>query len=133
MANPNIVNVTTINGNTAYLTPNATSANVAWQYNGTTSITGLTANVNQVIKVDNIVATNVTGNAATVSVAISDNPTFASGTPHYIAYQITVPPNASLAITDKTTAFYVTENQSVGVTVGTASAINFVASFEAIS
>lgn len=133
MANPNIVNVTTINGNTAYLTPNATTANVAWQYNGTTSITGLTPVSGQVIKVDNIVATNVTSSAATVSVAISDNPTYASGVPHYIAYQISVPPNAVMTITDKTTAFYVTENQSVGVVVGTSSAINFVASFEAIS
>jgi hypothetical protein len=133
MANPNIVNVTTINGNTAYLTPNATSANVAWQYNGTTSITGLTPASGQVIKIDNIVATNVTSAAANVSVAIADNPTYASGVAHYIAYQISVPPNAALTITDKTTAFYVTENQSIGVTVGTASAIHFVASFEAIS
>jgi len=38
-----------------------------------------------------------------------------------------------LIVTDKTTGFYVSENQSVGVTVGTASAINFVAVFEAIS
>ena len=133
MTTPNIVNVSTINGNTAYVTPATTATSVSWTYNGTTALTGLTPSTNQLFKIDSIVATNTTTNAATVSVAISDNPTFASGTAHYVAYQISVPANASLIITDKTTGFYVSENQSVGVTVGTASAINFVAVFEAIS
>lgn len=56
-----------------------------------------------------------------------------AGTAYRIAYQISVPPNASLIITDKTTAFYVGEGQSVVVTVGTASAIELTASLEAIS
>jgi hypothetical protein len=51
----------------------------------------------------------------------------------YLAYQISVPPNASVIVTDKTTSFYVTESQSVGVTSGTASALTYTASFEAIT
>ena len=133
MATPNIVNVSTINGNTAYVTPSSTATSVAWTYNGTTALTGLTPATSTLNKIDSIVATNTTTSAATVSVAISDNPTFASGTAHYLAYQISVPANASLIITDKTTGFYVSENQSVGVSVGTANAIHFVAVFEAIS
>jgi len=50
-----------------------------------------------------------------------------------MANVISVPPNASLVITDKTTSFYITENQSVGVTSSTGSALTYVASFEAIT
>ena len=138
MANPNIVNVTTINGTTAYIAPSGTSAVATWTYadpstSGTVSLPGLNPASGTVNKINSIVASNVTSNAVTVSVAISNNSVFASGTPYYIAYQISVPPNASLIVTDKTTAFYVTQYQSVGVTVGTANAINFTASFEVIT
>jgi hypothetical protein len=44
-----------------------------------------------------------------------------------------VPANASLIVTDKTTAFYVGEAQSVVVTSGTTNAIEMVASYEAIT
>ena len=133
MANPNIVNVTVINGNTAYLLPSGTSAVATWTYNGTTALTGLTPASGSVHKIDSIVVSNTTASAAAATVAISNNATFASGTPYYIAYAISVPANASLIITDKTTAFYVTENQSVGVISGTGSALTFVASFEVIT
>ena len=133
MANPNIVNVTSINGNTAYLLPSGTSAVATWTYNGATSLTGLTPAAGTVNKIESIVVSNTTGSAAAASVAISNNATFASGTAYYIAYQISVPANASLIITDKTTSFYVTENQSVGVISGTGSALTFVASFEVIT
>ena len=133
MANPNIVNVTVINGNTAYVLPASTAVSVAWTYNGTTSLTGLTPASGSVNKIDSIVVSNTTGSAAAVSVAVSNNATYASGTAYYIAYQISVPANASLIVTDKTTAFYVTENQSVGVISGTASALTYVASFEVIT
>ena len=133
MANPNIVNVTVINGNTAYVLPASTAVSVAWTYNGTTSLTGLTPASGSVNKIDSIVVSNTTGSAANCSVAVSNNATFASGTAYYIASTISVPANASLIVTDKTTSFYVTENQSVGVISGTASALTFVASFEVIT
>jgi hypothetical protein len=83
---------------------------------------------------DSIVVTNTTSSAATCTVAIANNATFASGTViAYLAYQVSVPPNASVIVTDKTTSFYVTENQSIGVTSGTASALTYIASFEAIT
>jgi hypothetical protein len=47
---------------------------------------------------------------------------------------VSIPPNASLIVVDKTTSFYVTENQSVGLTSGTAGGVlTAVASFEAIT
>jgi len=134
MANPNIVNVSSIYGNTAYVIPSTTSATTSWTYNGTTTLTGLTPATSTVNKIDNIVVSNTTSSAANCTVAIGNNATFGSATViSYLAYQISVPPNASVIVTDKTTAFYVTENQSVAVTSGTASALTYTASFEAIS
>ena len=68
-----------------------------------------------------------------VTVAIANNATYGSGTPYYIAYQVSVPPNSSVIVTDKTSSFYVTENQSVGVISGTGSALHYTATFEAIT
>jgi len=134
MANPNIVNVSSIYGNTAYVIPSTTGATTSWTYNGTTTLTGLTPATNTVNKIDSIVVSNTTSSAANCTVAIGNNATFGSATVvSYLAYQISVPPNASVIISDKTTAFYVTENQSVAVISGTASALTYTASFEAIS
>ena len=134
MANPNIVNVTSIYGNTAYVIPSTTSATTSWTYNGTTTLTVLTPATSTVNKIDSIVVSNTTSSAANCTVAIGNNATFGSATViSYLAYQISVPPNASVIVTDKTTSFYLTENQSIGVTSGTASALTYTASFEAIS
>jgi hypothetical protein len=133
MANPNIVNVTSIYGNTAYVIPASTSVSVAWTYNGTTSLTGLTPASGTVNRVTSIVVSNVTASAATTTVAVANNATYGSGTPYYIAYQISVPANASVIVTDKTSSFYVTESQSVGVISGTSSALVYTATFEAIT
>jgi hypothetical protein len=123
MANPNIVNVTSILGNTTYLIPTTTTA---------TTWTALTPAVGTVNKIDNIVAANVTGTAANITVSVN-SATGGLGTAYRLAWQITVPANASLIITDKTTAFYVGEGQSVVVTSGTTNAIEMVASYEAIT
>lgn len=133
MANPNIAALTSIYGNTAYVIPSTTAVSVAWTYNGSTALTGLTPASGTVNKITSIMATNVTGTAATITIGISNNSTYASGTPYYIAYQISVPANSTLIITDKTTGFYITENQSVGVIVGTGSALNIVATVEVIT
>jgi hypothetical protein len=123
MASPNIVNVTSIVGNTSYLIPSNTSA-TAW--------TALTPASNTVNKVDFIVASNVTSSAATVTVSIN-SATGGGGTAYRICYQVSIPANASLIVVDKTTALYVTDTQSVVVTVGTGSAIELTASYETIT
>lgn len=123
MANPNIVNVASIYGNTSYLIPSTTSA-TAW--------TALTPSTNVVNKVNSIVASNVTGSAVAVTVSIN-SATGGGGTAYRLAYQISVPANASLIIVDKTTPVYVGESQSIVVTVGTSSAIELTASYEAIA
>lgn len=123
MANPNIVAVTSIYGNTSYLVPTGTSA---------TTWTALTPAVGTVNKIDNIVAANVTSTAATITVSIN-SATGGGGTAYRIAYQVSVPPNASLIVVDKTTSFYVGEGQSIVVTSGTTNAIEMTAAYEAIT
>ena len=123
MANPNIVNVTSIYGNTNYLIPSTTSA---------TTWTALTPAAGTVNKIDNIVASNVTASNATVTVAIN-SAAAGAGTNYRLIYQVPVPVNASIVIVDKSTAFYLGEAQSIVVTVGTASAIELTSSFEAIT
>ena len=123
MANPNIVNVTSIYGNTSYLIPSTTSA---------TTWTALTPASGTVNKIDNIVASNVTGSVATVTVSIN-RAISGGGTAYRLIYQIVVPVNASIVVVDKSTAFYLGEAQSIVVTVGTASAIELTASYEAIT
>ena len=123
MANPNIVNVTSIYGNTSYLIPSSTSA-ATW-----TALTPASGTVN---KIDNIVASNVTASVATVTVAIN-SAAAGAGTNYRLVYQVPVPVNASIVIADKSTAFYLGEAQSIVVTVGTASAIELTASYEAIT
>ena len=134
MANPNLVNTNSILGATAYQIPSVTTAGqVAWTYNGSTSLTGLTPATNNINKINCIMVSNVTASAAVATVSISNNATWASGTPYYIAYQISVPAGATLVILDKTSPIYVMESQSIGVQTGTASALNFIASFETLS
>jgi len=123
MANPNIINSSSIYGSTNYLIPSTTSA---------TTWTALTPAAGTVNKVNNIVASNVTGSNATVTVAIN-SAAAGAGTNYRLIYQVPVPVNASIVIVDKSTAFYLGEAQSIVVTVGTASAIELTSSFEAIT
>lgn len=123
MANPNIVAVTSIYGNTSYLIPSGTSA-TAW-----TALTPASGTVN---KIDNLVVSNVTSSAASVTVSVN-SATGGGGTAYRIAYQISIPANASLIVIDKTTAIYLGESQSIVVTSGTSSALECTASYEAIT
>lgn len=123
MANPNIVNVSSIYGSTSYLIPSTTSA---------TTWTALTPSAGTVNKIDNIVASNVTGSIATVTVAIN-SAAAGAGTNYRLIYQVPIPVNSSIVIADKSTAFYLGEAQSIVVTVGTSSAIELTASYEAIT
>lgn len=123
MANPNIVAVTSIYGNTSYLIPSGTSA-TAW-----TALTPASGTVN---KIDNLVVSNVTSSAASVTVSVN-SATGGGGTAYRIAYQISIPANASLIVIDKTTAIYLGESQSIVVTSTVTSALECTASYEAIT
>lgn len=130
MANPNIVAVTTITGNTTYFTPSGTTAVV---------LLPNAASSNKVFKINQIVVANTTGSAANATVSIYTNGAVAqgsapsSGTAYPIVSAISVPANASLIAVDKTTAIYLQEGTSITITSGTANALTFSISYEDIS
>lgn len=130
MANPNIVNVTTIYGNTTYYTPSGTTAVVLLANAAASGV---------VNKIDNVVAANVTAVTATATVSIYTNGAVAQGsapsggTAYPIIFQIPVPGNSAVVVVDKSTAFYLQEGTSISVTSGTSNAITFTTSYEAIS
>lgn len=131
MANPNIVNVTSILGTTTYYTPSGTSA-VVLLPNAASSGT--------VMKINQIVASNVNGSSAvnaTVSLytngAVAQGSAPSGGTAYPVVSTVSVPANASLIVVDKTTAIYLMEGTSISVTSGTASGITYSVSYELIS
>jgi hypothetical protein len=127
MAAVNIVNVTSIYGKTTYYVPSGTSA-VVLLPNAAASST--------VMKINEITATNTTGTAANTTVSIYTNGAVAQGsapsggTAYPIAGTISVPANAALIVSDKTTAFYLEEGVSISITSGTGSAITYTVSYE---
>ena len=130
MANPNIVNVTTIYGTTTYLTPSGTSAVV---------LLPNAASSGKVFKINQLVVANTTASAANATVSIYTNGAVAQGsapsggTAYPVVSTISVPANASLVAVDKTTAIYLMEGTSITVTSGTGSALTYSVSYEDIS
>lgn len=123
MSNPNIVNVTTIYGNTEAVALSTTSA---------TQVISNAASSGKVYKVDSIVVANTGSSAANITINQYSQAAL-GGTAFPIASTISVPAYASLIVTDKTTAFYLLENRSVGATAGTANTLVVTASWEEIN
>jgi hypothetical protein len=130
MASPNIVGVTAIRAYTSQFTPSTTSATL-WSTSNGASL-NIVPVTDVVHKIGFLSAANVTNAAATITVAVNSAAN-GSGTSTRLVYQVVVPAGATLVILDKITPIYLTDTQSLIVTSGTASAIELVAAFEAIS
>jgi hypothetical protein len=131
MANPNIVNVTSILGTTTYYTPSGTTAVV---------LLANAASSGLVYKINQIVCANVNGSSAvnaTVAVytngAVAQGSAPSGGVAYPVISTISVPASASLIAVDKTTAIYLMEGTSISVTSGTASGITYTISYESIA
>ena len=131
MANPNIVNVTSILGTTTYYVPAGTAAVVLL---ANTAASGLVYKINQ------IVCANVNGTSAvnaTVAIysngAVAQGGAPAGGVAYPVISTISVPASASVIAVDKTTAIYLMEGTSISVTSGTASGISYTISYESIA
>ena len=123
MANPNIVGVTAIVGNSLTVAV-GTSA---------TQLASNAASSGKVFKINSIVIANIDGtSAADVTVNIYSAASL-GGTASAIASTISVPADASLIVTDKTTAFYLLEDRSIGAIAGTAGDLVATISFEEIT
>jgi hypothetical protein len=124
MANPNIVNVTTITGKTTYAALTTTL---------TTVLLANAASSGKVFKINSIMVANVDGStAADVTVGIN-TAAGGGGTTYELANTISVPADATLSVIDKTNSFYLEEDKSI---VGGASAngdLDIVISYEEIN
>ena len=124
MANPNIVNVTSILGTTTYLTPANTTAN---------TLLSNAASSGLVFKINQIVCANVNGSSAVNATVAINNAAAGAGTNFPVISTVSVPASASVIAVDKTTAIYLMENSSIVVTSGTSSGITYSLSYESIA
>jgi hypothetical protein len=121
MAAPNILAATTATPHTVSITPADTSRNALV----TAPASGSAQKINQIM-VANIDGT--TAYDATVELRLAD------GTTHRaLASTISVPADATLILSDKSTAFYLEENRSIGIKSGTAGGLSVLCSWEEIS
>jgi hypothetical protein len=128
MANPNIVNVTSILG-----------GNAGWNLSATPTDTLMTVGSGVIVKLNSITVANVDGtNAADVSVFIDGLGTGATGVSTtaadptvYIAKTISVPADATLVLLD--TPIYMMEGDILKGGASAASDLDLLVSYEVIS
>jgi hypothetical protein len=124
MANPNIVSVNSIFGNTTGIALTTTL---------TTVLLANASSSGKVFKIESIMVANVDGtNAADVTIDWNTN-AGGTGTSIALAATISVPADATLNLVDKNSSFYLMENQSI---IGGASAdsdLECIISYEDIS
>jgi hypothetical protein len=127
MANPNILQAATVVGNTSTLLISSTNDPFA------TALVNNAAASGKVYKINSIVVANVDGSAAadiTIKIFSQDD---LGGTGTAIASTISVPADASLIVTDKTTSFYLLEDKSIGATASAANDLVVTCSWEEIN
>ena len=127
MASPNIVNVTNILGNTSTNLISSTADPFA------TALASNAASSGKVFKINSIVAANVDGSSACDITIKIFSAAALGGTGTAIASTISVPADATLIITDKTTAFYLLEDRSIGATASAANDVVVTVSWEEIT
>ena len=124
MAAPNIVNVSTITGKTAYLALADTSA---------TTLLSNAAASGKVFKVNTIVVANVDG-TSTANISVDLNSAASGGgTGYALASTIDVTADSTLVVVDKTSSFYLEEDRSIVVTASAGGDLEVTCSYEEIS
>lgn len=117
MANPNIVNVSTIYANTAVVSAGATA----------TTIVANGAGSNSVYKIDGLYCAN-NDNASSYLITID---LYRSSTAYNVASAVTIPVGATLDVLSK--QLWLLEGDTLRATANTASKITVVCSYEVIS
>lgn len=123
MAAPNLVTVTTITGKT-------TGANLS-----TTSATTVLSNASSSGKLFKVNTLNVSNYGALASLVTVTwyNGANLTGTGFPIVGNVSVPAGTTLNVIDKTSQYYIEENQSIGATAGTANLLVVTCSYEDVS
>ena len=123
MAAPNLIGATTINGKTV-------GANLTTT--GATLVLNNAAGSGKCLKVNTLNVANYTAAAANITINFN-NAESLGGTNFAIAGIVSVPSYSTLNVIDKTSQYYLEENQSLGATAGTANALIVTCSYEDIS
>ena len=119
MANPNIVNVTSILGKTAVLAVTTTPTDIL--VNSVSSGT--------IVKINSLIVSNVDGTtAADITASL-----YRSTTEYKVANTISVPADATLVVLDKGTSIYLEEGDSLRLTASANSDLQAICSYEVIS
>ena len=123
MANPNIVNVSTILGKTACVDNIPTTA-------GSLAINSSSSG--KILKVNSLIIANIDGtNSADVTVTVRNGP--GSAVLSTIASAVAVPAEATLVLLSKDTSIYLQENMSLYVQASVAGDLSATCSYEEIS
>ena len=102
----------------------------------TTSATSIASNAaasGKVYKINSITVANIDGTAAADITINVYSAAALGGTATAIVSTVSVPADATLIVTDKTTSFYLLEDRSIGATAGTAGDLVVNASWEEIN
>jgi hypothetical protein len=127
MANPNIVNVSAIYGNTSSFLISSTANPFA------TALINNPASSGKIFKINSIVVANVDGTSAadiTINLYSQDD---LGGTGTALASTVSVPADSTLIVTDKSTGFYLLEDKSIGATASAANDLVVTCSWEEIN
>ena len=123
MANPNIVNVTSILGDIAALDLTTTNE---------TTLLSNAASSGEVYKVNYVSACNDSGSTANITLQYTTGAD-GGGTAFKITDNISITANTSLVILDRASSIYLKEANSLTVTASAANAFHTVVSYEVIS
>lgn len=119
MANPNIVNVTTITGKTAVANVSTTA----------TAIVTNSSNSNQVFKINSLIISNVDGlSAADITIDL-----FRSDIATHVAKTVAVPADSSFTALEKNNSIYLEEGDSLRLTASANDDLQAICSYEVIS
>ena len=120
MANPNIVNVTSING---------LSMGEALGTSATTQI--LACGSNKLLKINSIIVASVdTSNAADVTVVFYDSAGTNAPASWHIAKEVTVPAKSTLVVIGKDSPIYLEESDRIQAHASAASDLEIIISYE---
>lgn len=119
MANPNIVNVTSILGKTAVANVTTVTSNIVTNSAGS----------NQIVKINTLLASNINATSThEFSASI-----FRSSIDYSLASTIAIPADASLVVLSKDSAIYLEEGDSIRITASANGNLVSVCSYEIIS
>ena len=123
MAAPNLIGATAIVGKTTGVSLTTTAA---------TTVLSNANNSNKCLKINTLSVANYGTNPALITISWNNGAALA-GTNFAIVGSVSVPGGSTLNVIDKTSQYYLEENQSLGAVAGTANTLIVTCSYEDIS